>query len=73
MSAEPYQTWTLLTNEELREGAAAHQGAAAFAHAESVKYLDLGMPDYAAAWQTQQAFNHRAAAELMRFLLRRRP
>jgi hypothetical protein len=71
VSAQPYQTWTLLTNEELRNGAADYQSAAAFAHAEAVDALRKGMPDYAAEWQRIQALYHHGAAEQMRFLLRR--
>jgi hypothetical protein len=71
LSAQPYQTWTFLADEELKHGAALHQGAAAFAHAESVDALRRGMPDYAAEWQKVQAFHYRAAAVLLGFLLRR--
>jgi hypothetical protein len=71
MTKEPYQTWTLLTNQELADGAAAYQDAGAYAHGESVKALSRGMPDYAAEWQKAQAGFHRGAAELMHFLLRR--
>jgi hypothetical protein len=73
LSAQPYQTWTLLTNEELRTGAADHQSAGAYAHAQAVDALRRGMPDYAVAWQKMHADCHRGAAELMRFLLRRAP
>jgi hypothetical protein len=62
MSAQPYQTWTLLTNEELRSGAADYQSAAAYAHAEAVKALARGLPDYASEWQKVQAFHHSGAA-----------
>jgi hypothetical protein len=71
MSAQPYQTWTLLTNEELRNGAADYQSAAAYAHGQAVDALRKGMPDYAAEWQKVQAHFYRSAAEHMRFLLRR--
>ena len=66
-----YQTWTLLTNQELIDGASDYQSAGAHAHAEAVKALSRGMPDYAAEWQKVQARFHRGAAELLTFLLRR--
>jgi hypothetical protein len=66
-----HETWTPLTHEELRDGASDYQSARAYAHAEAVKALDRGQPDSAVAWQKRQAFFHRAADELMRFLLQR--
>lgn len=71
MSTQPYQTWSMLTNAELLDGAADYQTAAAFAHTEAVDALRRGMPDYAAEWQRIQALYHHGAAEHMRFLLRR--
>jgi hypothetical protein len=71
MTKQPYETWTLLTNAELIDGAAAHQFLVAHAHAEAVRAMRRGLPDYAVAWQKVQADHYRAAAEFMRFLLRR--
>lgn len=66
-----FETWTMLTNEELKDGASCHQEAVRYAHAEAVDSMRRGMPDYAAEWQKVAAVNHHAATELMRFLLRR--